>query len=85
MNRMDEMMRGQKGWRELAILGDKMDKVSGVIEGLLWSPRRGSDSKKGEFSEQPNDWPSEDVSSPQTGLNSYEKFHLLGRLSALKS
>ncbi|KAJ9189896.1 hypothetical protein P3X46_001146 [Hevea brasiliensis] len=39
--RMDEMMRGQRGWRELAILGNKIDKVSGMIEGLIWSPRVG--------------------------------------------
>lgn len=35
------MMRGQRGWRELAILGDKMNKFSGMIEGLIWSPRGG--------------------------------------------
>jgi protein phosphatase 1G len=37
--RMDEMMRGQRGWRELSILGDKINKFSGMIEGLIWSPR----------------------------------------------
>ncbi|XP_042394962.1 probable protein phosphatase 2C 60 isoform X1 [Zingiber officinale] len=37
--RMDEMMRGQRGWRELAVLGDKMDRFTGYIEGLIWSPR----------------------------------------------
>ncbi|KAJ8755509.1 hypothetical protein K2173_019307 [Erythroxylum novogranatense] len=52
--RMDEMMRGQRGWRELAILGDKIDKVSGMIEGLIWSPRSGE--ANGHF----DDWPSED-------------------------
>nr|POE96241.1 isoform 2 of probable protein phosphatase 2c 60 [Quercus suber] len=41
--RMDEMMRGQRGWRELAVLGDKINKFTGMIEGLIWSPR-GSDS-----------------------------------------
>ncbi|KAI3686306.1 hypothetical protein L1987_79980 [Smallanthus sonchifolius] len=40
--RMDEMMCGQRGWRELAILGNKMDQFSGMIEGLIWSPRSGS-------------------------------------------
>ncbi|KAI3820606.1 hypothetical protein L1987_08154 [Smallanthus sonchifolius] len=40
--RMDEMMCGQRGWRELAILGNKMDQLSGMIEGLIWSPRSGS-------------------------------------------
>ncbi|KAK4748290.1 hypothetical protein SAY87_014876 [Trapa incisa] len=38
---MDEMMRGQRGWRELAILGDKIEKFSGMIEGFIWSPRNG--------------------------------------------
>ncbi|RDX76533.1 putative protein phosphatase 2C 60, partial [Mucuna pruriens] len=37
--RMDEMMRGQRGWRELAVLGDKINKFNGKIEGLIWSPR----------------------------------------------
>ncbi|XP_058785971.1 probable protein phosphatase 2C 60 isoform X1 [Vicia villosa] len=37
--RMDEMMRGQRGWRELSILGDKINKFTGMIEGLIWSPR----------------------------------------------
>lgn len=34
-------MRGQRGWRELAILGDKINKFTGMIEGLIWSPRSG--------------------------------------------
>lgn len=52
---MDEMMRGQRGWRELAILGDKMDKFSGMIEGLIWSP------KGSEVNDHIDDWPSEEV------------------------
>ncbi|XP_038692116.1 probable protein phosphatase 2C 21 [Tripterygium wilfordii] len=51
--RMDEMMCGQRGWRELAVLGDKSDKFSGMIEGLIWSPR------SGEVNEHMDDWPSE--------------------------
>ncbi|OIS97530.1 PREDICTED: probable protein phosphatase 2C 60 [Nicotiana attenuata] len=39
--RMDEMMRGQRGWRELAALGDRLNKFTGMIEGLIWSPRNG--------------------------------------------
>nr|XP_048331853.1 probable protein phosphatase 2C 60 isoform X3 [Ziziphus jujuba var. spinosa] len=58
--RMDEMMRGQRGWRELAILGDKIDKVSGVIEGLIWSPKAG-DVNNGEDKDHFNDWPSEEA------------------------
>lgn len=48
-------MRGQRGWRELAILGDKIDKFSGMIEGFIWSPR------SGEKKEQDGDWHTEEV------------------------
>lgn len=47
-------MRGQRGWRELAVLGDKINKFSGMIEGLIWSPR-GSDNG------QVDDWAFEEV------------------------
>lgn len=53
--RMDEMMRGQRGWRELAVLGDKINKFTGMIEGLIWSPR-GSDSNDHE-----DNWAFEEV------------------------
>ena len=52
---MDEMMRGQRGWRELSALGDKINKFGVMIEWLIWSPR-GSDSKNGE-----DDWALEEV------------------------
>jgi hypothetical protein len=52
---MDEMMRGQRGWRELSRLGDNMEKVSGMIEGLIWSPRSGQ--VNGHF----DDWLDEEV------------------------
>ncbi|KVH98077.1 Protein phosphatase 2C [Cynara cardunculus var. scolymus] len=48
--RMDEMMCGQRGWRELAVLGDKRDQFSGMMEGLIWSP------KSGELKGQNDDW-----------------------------
>uniref|UniRef100_A0A6N2N515 MI domain-containing protein n=1 Tax=Salix viminalis TaxID=40686 RepID=A0A6N2N515_SALVM len=48
--RMDEMMRGQRSWRELAALGDKINKFTGMIEGLIWSPRCGGSN------DQPDDW-----------------------------
>ena len=48
-------MRGQRGWRELAALGDKINKFTGMIEGLIWSPR-GSGCH-----EQPDDWAFEEV------------------------
>uniref|UniRef100_A0A6N2KX44 PPM-type phosphatase domain-containing protein n=1 Tax=Salix viminalis TaxID=40686 RepID=A0A6N2KX44_SALVM len=41
--RMDEMMRGQRSWRELAALGDKINKFTGMIEGLISSPSPHSD------------------------------------------
>ncbi|XP_039019154.1 probable protein phosphatase 2C 60 isoform X3 [Hibiscus syriacus] len=64
--RMDEMMRGQRGWRELAVLGDKIDKFTGMIEGLIWSPK-GSDGIA-----QGDDWafeegPHSDFSGPTSG------------------
>nr|XP_043630601.1 probable protein phosphatase 2C 21 [Erigeron canadensis] len=67
--RMDEMMRGQRGWRELSVLGDKMNKFSGVIESLIWSP------KGGEASHQPDDWafeegPHSDFTGPTSGCTS---------------
>ncbi|XP_074570809.1 putative protein phosphatase 2C 11 [Curcuma longa] len=64
--RMDEMMRGQRGWRELAVLGDKMDRFTGYIEGLIWSPRGGHSD------EQADEWafeegPHSDFSGPTSG------------------
>ncbi|KAL4284505.1 hypothetical protein GQ457_16G000400 [Hibiscus cannabinus] len=64
--RMDEMMRGQRGWRELAILGDKFNKFTGMIEGLIWSPRSGS------VNDQVDNWafeegPHSDFSGPTSG------------------
>ncbi|KAL2544672.1 putative protein phosphatase 2C 60 [Forsythia ovata] len=66
--RMDEMMRGQRGWRELAILGDKINKFTGMIEGLIWSPRSGG----GDKNDQVDDWafeegPHSDFSGPTSG------------------
>eukprot|EP00262_Sarcandra_glabra_P010706 TRINITY_DN2608_c0_g1_i2.p1 TRINITY_DN2608_c0_g1~~TRINITY_DN2608_c0_g1_i2.p1 ORF type:complete len:351 (-),score=76.14 TRINITY_DN2608_c0_g1_i2:183-1235(-) len=64
--RMDEMMRGQRGWRELAVLGDKINKFTGMIEGLIWSPRGG------ETHDRVDDWafeegPHSDFSGPTSG------------------
>ncbi|XP_047325525.1 probable protein phosphatase 2C 60 [Impatiens glandulifera] len=64
--RMDEMMVGQRGWRELAVLGDKLNKLGGMIEGLIWSPR------SGERKELVDDWayeegPHSDFSGPDSG------------------
>ncbi|XP_059275319.1 probable protein phosphatase 2C 60 isoform X2 [Lycium ferocissimum] len=64
--RMDEMMRGQRGWRELAALGDKLNKFTGMIEGLIWSP------KNGDGNNHVDDWafeegPHTDFSGPTSG------------------
>lgn len=48
-------MRGQRGWRELAVLGDKINKFTGMIEGLIWSP------KGGDSNDQRDDWAFEEV------------------------
>ncbi|AQL05064.1 putative protein phosphatase 2C 21 [Zea mays] len=53
--RMDEMMRGQRGWRELQALGDKINQFTGIIEGLIWSPKA-SDSN-----DRHDDWAFEEV------------------------
>ncbi|KAK6915140.1 PPM-type phosphatase-like domain [Dillenia turbinata] len=42
--RMDEMMSGQRGRRELALLGDKVEKFTGMVEGLIWSPKNEEDA-----------------------------------------
>lgn len=57
---MDEMMRGQRGWRELAVLGDKMEKLSGMLEGLIWSPR------SSEANDRVDDWAFEEVTNKIT-------------------
>ncbi|KAH9608224.1 hypothetical protein KSS87_023857 [Heliosperma pusillum] len=59
--RMDEMMRGQRGWRELAFLGDKLNRFTGMIEGLIWSP------KTGDGNEDDVDWAFEDVGICELG------------------
>ena len=57
-------MRGQRGWRELAVLGDKMNKFTGMIEGLIWSPKSGDKSK------QVDNWAFEEVFSFVSNVNS---------------
>ena len=48
-------MRGQRGWRELQALGDKINQFTGIIEGLIWSPKA-SDSN-----DRHDDWAFEEV------------------------
>lgn len=52
---MDEMMKGQRGWRELTELGDKGNKISGMLEGIIWTPKGGDSDKIVE------DWDNEEV------------------------
>lgn len=53
--RMDEMMCGERGWRELATMGDTMDQISGRLEGFLWHKHHA------ENKEQIDDWTPEKV------------------------
>ncbi|KAM1011576.1 hypothetical protein ACFX13_047668 [Malus domestica] len=69
--RMDEMMRGQRGWRELAVLGDKIDKVSGLIERFILSPKS-VEAKSSAFNDHVGQWSSEegphsDFDGPNSG------------------
>lgn len=64
--RMDEMMRGQRGWRELAVLGDKFDRFTGMIEGLIWSPR-GADSRELIENWALEEGPHSDFAGPMSG------------------
>lgn len=50
-------MCGQRGWRELAALGDKLNQFTGMIEGLIWSP------KNGDGNNRVDDWAFEEVPS----------------------
>ncbi|KAJ4822148.1 hypothetical protein Tsubulata_017305 [Turnera subulata] len=65
--RMDEMMRGQRGWRELSALGGKVEKVSGMIEGLIWQPKTSEDAN-GDF----DDWMTNEVCSASRKQSRFE-------------
>ncbi|CAJ1969323.1 unnamed protein product, partial [Sphenostylis stenocarpa] len=43
------------GWRELAVLGDKIEKFSCMLEGFIWSPRNS------EANDRFDDWAFEEV------------------------
>jgi protein phosphatase 1G len=57
---MDEMMKGQRGCRELNEIGEKGNgnKITDMLDGIIWSPK-GGDSVKLEDS-----WESEEVKLP---------------------
>ncbi|KAG6414606.1 hypothetical protein SASPL_121979 [Salvia splendens] len=60
--RMDEMMTGQRGWRELAILGDKLNMFDGLMECLIFATRRGA-----ETDEWTEEGPHSDFKGPHSG------------------
>eukprot|EP01018_Ginkgo_biloba_P011148 Gb_03378 [translate_table: standard] len=67
--RMDEMMCGQRGWRELAVLGDKHNKITGLLDGMIWSSSRTVENRS---EAEEDDWGSEqgaheDFSGPTSG------------------
>lgn len=41
-------MKGQRGWRELTEMGDKGNKISGMLEGIIWSPKGGDSENLGD-------------------------------------
>ncbi|OIW21440.1 hypothetical protein TanjilG_03540 [Lupinus angustifolius] len=65
--RMDEMMRGQRGWRELAVLGDKINRSNGKMEGLIWSPRSGDGNDQGDEDWAFEEGPHSDYAGPTSG------------------
>ncbi|CAL0323152.1 unnamed protein product [Lupinus luteus] len=60
--RMDEMMRGERGWRELAILGDKINKFNGI-----WSPRSSDGNDQGDDDWAFEEGPHSDYAGPTSG------------------
>jgi protein phosphatase 1G len=42
---MDEMMQGHRGWRELHELGEKGQKLAGMLEGMVRSPKGGNSGR----------------------------------------
>ncbi|CAA2974399.1 probable protein phosphatase 2C 60 isoform X2 [Olea europaea var. sylvestris] len=64
--RMDEMMCGERGQRELALFAGKIDQPRGILEGSIQSP------KSGEVNGQIDDWSSKegalsDYNGPSAG------------------
>lgn len=58
-------MRGERGWRELATMGDTTDQLYGRIEGFIWhknhSEKHHSEKHQAENKEQVDDWTAEKV------------------------
>ncbi|KAE9599389.1 putative protein-serine/threonine phosphatase [Lupinus albus] len=60
--RMDIMMRGERGRRELAILGDKINKFNGI-----WSPRGSDGNDQGDDDWDFEEGPHSDYAGPTSG------------------
>ncbi|PWA82460.1 protein phosphatase 2C family protein [Artemisia annua] len=63
--RMDEMMCGQRGWRELAILGDKKDQSSDMMEGVVGSSKSGEEGHDEDWSVE--EGPHSNYEGPKSG------------------
>ncbi|XP_062193428.1 probable protein phosphatase 2C 70 [Phragmites australis] len=61
--RMDEMMKGQRGWRELTELGNKF---TGMLEGIIWSNKGGDSNNLGD-SWDPEEGPNSNYPGPTSG------------------
>lgn len=53
-------MRGERGWRELATMGDTTDQLYGRIEGFIWHKNH-YEKHQAENKEQIDDWIPEKV------------------------
>uniref|UniRef100_A0A0A8ZJX2 protein-serine/threonine phosphatase n=1 Tax=Arundo donax TaxID=35708 RepID=A0A0A8ZJX2_ARUDO len=69
--RMDEMMKGQRGWRELTELGDKGNKITGMLEGIIWSPKGGDSGNLGDG------WATEEVKTAHLFFRRHTLFSCL--------
>ncbi|KAL1557399.1 protein-serine/threonine phosphatase [Salvia divinorum] len=62
--RMDEMMTGQRGWRELAVLGGGYNQFDVLVEGVIWSPIRDPQDEE-DWAEE--EGPHSDFRGPHSG------------------
>lgn len=65
--RMDEMMRGQRGRRELAILGDKQNKDTTLLDGTWSTPKDVEIRTEAEDDDWTSEEAHEDFSGPTSG------------------
>ncbi|GJN34609.1 hypothetical protein PR202_gb23288 [Eleusine coracana subsp. coracana] len=67
--RMDEMMKGQRGWRELNEMGEKGNgnKITDMLEGIIWSPKGGASDKLEDRWESEEQGPNSHFPGPTSG------------------